>query len=328
MAFSPSTLSPKAAGRLLVSNVPTVGLRATIGQVEKQLSQNVNTYDWINEIYVVGKDEKLHGIVSIKDIFDKPASTPVSKVMHPPVETVRLHTPQERVAFLALKHNLSSVPVLDTKDRFVGIIPAPTILATLHQEHVEDLLAMAGIQGHHNATDHVMDMPILRSVKHRLPWLLLGLLGGLFVERIIALFSHTLEENLLLAGFIPVIVYMGSAVGTQMEAFAIRDLSIQRGIVFSTYFLRQLSIVVLMGLISSTLLFGMSYWIHEDLTVSLVLSFSLLAAIISSVATGLLFPYLFSRMDLDPANASGPIATIVQDLMSVVIYLEIATYLL
>lgn len=176
--------------------------------------------------------------------------------------------------------------------------------------------------------DDITKISPLKSIKHRLPWLVLGLVGGFIAAKIISVFEDTLQKNLTLALFIPLIVYMSDAVGTQMEAFAIRDISLHSRLNFWKYFLKQLITVVLIALILAIATFLITYPLYFSYSLSLVVSLSLFAAIVSSIFTGLLIPYFFSKKNLDPANASGPIATVIQDLFSVSIYFLLAHFLL
>jgi len=176
--------------------------------------------------------------------------------------------------------------------------------------------------------DDIFLIPIHRSIFHRVPWLIIGLLGGVLAAKIVENFETTLESNLYLAAFIPLIVYMSDAVGTQMEAFEIRDMAVTNHFKFVKYFVRQFIIVTIKALILSSLLYIINIFLGHELMVGWVLALSLFAANMSSLVTGLLVPYIFTKIELDPANASGPIATIIQDLMSVTIYFMVANYLL
>jgi magnesium transporter len=159
--------------------------------------------------------------------------------------------------------------------------------------------------------------------------LVLGLLGGLLAAQIITGFEETLSQNLLLASFIPLVVYISDAVGTQMESFVIRDIAIHKGgIHFFKYFSKQFVIVTIIGLILAVGLYGITSVIHSNPKLSLAITLSMFFAIESSIFTGIILPVLFRRMRLDPANASGPIATIVQDILSVTIYFLVASNLL
>lgn len=176
--------------------------------------------------------------------------------------------------------------------------------------------------------DNIMRLKVGTSVRHRLPWLVLGLLGGLLASQIIGAFETTLAKNILLASFIPLVVYISDAVGTQMESFVIRDIAIHKGIHFFKYFVKQFVIVTIMAVILAVGLYTMTYFMHGDSNLSLAITLSMFFAIESSIFTGIVLPIFFRKLALDPANASGPIATIVQDILSVSIYFFVASNLL
>ena len=176
--------------------------------------------------------------------------------------------------------------------------------------------------------DDVLKIPIRRSIAHRLPWLVIGLIGGVFAAKIVEGFESILSQNIVLAAYIPLIVYMSDAMGTQMEAFAIRDFAIHSHLHFVKYFLRQTIVVTIMGAVLSLGLFVFSMTVNGNTQMAMVLGVSLYAAIITSLFTGLIVPYLFRFVKLDPANASGPITTIIQDIVSVAVYFTVASFLL
>jgi magnesium transporter len=233
---------------------------------------------------------------------------------------------------MALRRNIKAVPVIERDGRLLGVLSPDALLHILYREMQDDTLHMAGIHHrgvhHEQIFDNILQISVWRSLLHRFPWLLLGLLGGIAAASIIGLFEATLQQHLLLAAFIPLLVYMSDAVGTQMEAFIIRDLAIDQRLRFGRYFLRQLSIIACLGFVFGGLLFLAIAGLYGEFQIAVVLGFSLFVGIISSVFTGLIIPYLFSRFRMDPANASGPTATIIQDLMTVVIYFSVATILL
>lgn len=157
--------------------------------------------------------------------------------------------------------------------------------------------------------------------------MIIGLAGGILASKIVENFEAVLSENLILAAFIPLIVYISDAVGTQMEAFVIRDMALHH-LKFIKYFFRQLLVVSIIASILALSLFTYFVVSGGEKQIALVLGVSLFAAIMSSLFSGLIIPYLFRWIKLDPANASGPIATIIQDLMSIFIYFLIANRLL
>lgn len=308
--------------------IPAVPIRTTLVQVKELLIAKSRDYKTINYIYVTDKENHLQGIFSIKEFLEhQKDKEKVDDIMKKEIVSVRAHTHQERAALLALQHKIKAVPVVDKENVFLGIIPFDVILKILDKEAVEDMLRLGGIY-HKGSFDDLIRLPILQSIKHRLPWLLTGLLGGLLAAAIIGGFEETLSQNLILAAFIPLIVYMADAVGTQMEAFIIRDLAVNPTLSFLKYFLKQISAVSLIGIITSVFLSLISFALYGNALISIVLGVSLFFATISSVFSGLIIPYLFGKLKLDPANASGPIATIIQDVFSVLVYFVVASLIL
>jgi len=317
----------ETAGRLMDLRMAVVHPDDTVLKTRKDLIDRIANYSSINYIYVTDRRDRLIGVFSIKELFRSPSSRHIAEIMVTDPVAARAHTDQERIAHLALKHNIKELPVLDKEDRLLGVVSSDNIMQILNQEATEDVLRMGGIYGS-KTYDSILKLPITTSLLHRLPWLLLGLSGGILTAGIVDYFQITLSRNIVLASFIPLIVYMAGAVGIQMETFIIRDLAVNPRLSFPAYFLRQLSVILLLSLLMSIILYGATLFLYGDPRLSLVLSFSLSIAIVSSVFTGLIVPFLFSKLSFDPANASGPVATIIQDLISVLVYLLSASILL
>jgi magnesium transporter len=165
----------------------------------------------------------------------------------------------------------------------------------------------------------------LKTVKTRLIWLTLGLLISLSVSKYINRFETLLQQNILVITFIPMIVYLADAIGTQMESIIIREMAERRHFILSKFFRKQLSIAVILGFILGTLAYFTSFFIYKDHRISIVLATAIVFSAFSAVVTGTLIPYLFWKLHKDPAEASGPIATVIQDTLSVVIYFSVFT---
>jgi len=318
------------AERVMVpkDRVPVVSTGTTLARARELVAAKTREYESVNYIYVVDDGDHLRGVFSIKEILtSQEKGIRVDDVMQRNIITVRPHTHQERVGLLALQHNIKALPVVDKDGIFLGVIPADAILKILDQEAVEDFLRLGGIY-YKGPYDDLLRLPLLQSIKHRLPWLLLGLLGGIFAAGVVSSFEETLSRNLILVAFIPLIVYMADAVGTQMEAFIIRDLAINPQFRFFAYFVKQVSVAGILGVSTSFLLVAVSFFLYGNIMISLVLGVALFFAILSSVFSGLIIPYLFGKLKFDPANAAGPVATIIQDVVSVSIFLFIASRIL
>ena len=322
------TYKRETAGHIMTRLVPMADSDSTIGEIEAMIIKKVADFDTINYVYIVGKDHKLKGVISIKEIYRQDKDEPVRKVMAKELISARPRTDQERVVYQALKHNIKALPVVDKMGIFHGVVPSDSILKTLYQETQEDILHLAGV--HHSGAvfDNIMKMPLLVSLKHRLPWLLIGLLGGIMIAKIIQFYESTLVSNLIIAAYIPLVIYMASAVGVQMNSLIIRDLAFNPKFNFFKYFIKNFNVVILIGLFSGLVFYAVNCLIINDFIIRLVLSIAMLVAIVSSVFTGLVIPFILDKLKFDPANASGPIGTIIQDMLSVIIYFSVAAWLL
>lgn len=311
----------------MTANVPTIGEQSRVSDMAKLLIEKTKTFDSINYIYVLNQSGKLKGVVSVKEVFRSPKKTPVKDVMSRDIVSISARTHHARAAYIALKHNIKAVPVVDKEGKFLGAIPSDVILDGLYRKTTKDILRFGGVL-HTSAVDDIFRLSLFTSLKHRLPWLILGLAGGVLASGIVRGFEAVISKNLILAAFIPLIVYMADAVGTQMEAFMIRDLALTPRLKFIKYFTHQFLIVTMMGSVIGALAYAGTLMIYGQARISFVVALALFFAILSALFSGLIIPFLFSKLKTDPANASGPIATILQDIISVFVYFAIAYLLL
>lgn len=165
----------------------------------------------------------------------------------------------------------------------------------------------------------------IKEIKTRLVWLSVGLGLSIIIAKFIGAFEDTLRDNIVLATFIPLVVYMSDAVGTQMEAMIIRELQNRKRFYVGRFLRKQLLVVVPVAVMIAGLAFGALMIIYHDFNLSLVVALSLASGIFTSLLTGAILPYWFWREHKDPAEASGPIATVLQDFISVVVFLMFAT---
>lgn len=164
-------------------------------------------------------------------------------------------------------------------------------------------------------------------LKHRLPWLLIGLMGGIVTTFISSRFEVLLEKNLHLAFFIPVIVYMADAVGTQTESVYVRNLGREK-VSFLTYFIKESILGVLLGVLFGVIIGITAFLWLQDMQVALTVGLSMLTTVAIAPLFALLVPAFFQRQHTDPALMAGPFTTIIQDILSLLIYLLIATLII
>jgi magnesium transporter len=230
---------------------------------------------------------------------------------------------QEVAAWQMVQHGESSLAVVHSDGTFVGLVPPSRLLGVLLWEHDEDMARLGGFIRDTKAARTASEEPVIRRFWHRLPWLLIGLLGALVAANVVNSFEGELEKNVTIAFFIPGIVYLADAVGTQTEALIIRGLSV--GVSIRQVIWRELATGLFVGIALSASFFPLAYLLWDEPDVAFAVSLSLFAACSTATVVAMLLPSAFNSLRMDPAFGSGPLATVIQDILSIAIYLAIAT---
>lgn len=314
---------------LLKEHLPVFYSNQKIGDILSSIREKIHIWKTINYIYVVDRQNHLIGVFSIRDVFQKPADTMLFQIIKRQIIKVLPEIDQERVAYLALKHNLKAIPVVNKDGFLLGAVPSDQILKILHHEMREDLLKHAGIMEFEpDETIAGIEVPSQKLIKLRLPWLILGLFGGLLAAVLVESFEITLKSYIILAAFIPVMVYMADAVGAQSQILFIRGMAINHHLDLKKYFFKELKIGIIIALICGMLLSLIALSWKGLLNLGIIVGASLAATCFFAVLIALVIPLILRKINIDPAAGSGPIATLIRDILSLFIYFEIATLLL
>jgi magnesium transporter len=240
--------------------------------------------------------------------------------------SVHADVDQEHVAMQALAHGVGSVPVVDDQGRLLGIVPSTALIEILRHEHTEDLHKLAGIVHENHRIHEALEAAPTRRLWIRLPWLLVGLIGSVAATFVMTRFEAVLQQRVAIAFFIPAIVYLADAIGTQTEAIAVRFLSVTpsslRGIL-----LGELATGGLIGVSLAILIFPCVMLGFGDARLALAVALAVLGAGVCAAGIGLTLPWFLARAGKDPAFGSGPVATIIQDVLSLLIYFAIVVSL-
>ena len=310
------------AAEYATERVPVARRDERVGEVRRQL---VGREFRCAEDLVVLEAGRLVGLVSIERLLAADANANVGEIMDPDPPTVAPDTDQERAARAMVDRHECSLAVVDADGRFLGLIPPYRMLRVLLDEHEEDLARLGGYLVGTARARGAAEEPVAQRLWHRLPWLLIGLLGAMAATAIVGSFEHQLEANVLLAFFIPAVVYMADAVGTQTETVLIRALA--AGVTVRSVLRRELLTGVVMGIVigAAFLAFALVGWGDVEVAVAVALAMFASCSIATLVATAL--PAAFQRLGKDPAFGSGPLATVFQDLLSIAVYLAIVAAL-
>ena len=303
--------------------VPVAGPFQRAGDVRQLLVGQ--RYESASHVVVCEADTFL-GIVTIEGLLFAAADAQMESLMDRRAPVVAPSVDQEVAAWRAVRHGESALAVVDGHGHFVGVIPPHRLLAVLLSEHEEDLSRFAGVLKTTSAARVTSEERVARRFQHRLPWLLLGLGGALLAADLVGAFETHLQLNLMLAFFIPGIVYLADAVGTQTETVVVRGLSL--GVPMRRMVGRELLTGVLIGMALAVVAVPFVWWRWSDMGLALSLGLSVFAACSTATLAAMMLPWLFDTFALDPAFGSGPLATVVQDLLSIWIYLSVTTFVM
>lgn len=310
------------AGHVAVSDVPVADPAARAGEVRVQLVGR--RYASGTEIALV-EGERFAGVVPIERLLAAADGTPLVELADLPA-VVAPEADLEVAARATARQGGRSIAVVDAGGRFHGLVPPERLLHVLELEHEEDLARLGGFLSGAAAARTASVEPVARRLWHRLPWLGIGLLGAMASAVVVGAFEDEIRKEVLLAFFLPAVVYMADAVGTQTETVVIRGMAL--GVSVRTVFARELVTGLVVGVLlgSAFFAFALAIWGDADVAAAVGISLAISCSIASIVAMGL--PYGLARLGRDPAFGSGPLATVIQDLLSIVAYFAVALLLI
>lgn len=302
----------------------TVNRNQYVSEVHDLLRKKSNLFEVMDYVYVIGSDKKLIGVFSIKDLFRFPSNTKVESFMVTKIVRAQAKTETEKVAHIALRHGIKAVPIVEN-EKLIGVVSSKNILKILNQSSIKDRFHFAGIHDSHLDYDNTMDAPVMTSVIHRVPWLISGLIGILSMAAFIGIFETTLEENLMLAFFIPVIVYICGALCTQIETLLVRDLAVMgKDLKISKYILKQGLVSIIIALMISALLFLTISAFWQEREIASVISLAAFLSLTLTTFTSFIIILGIKRLGGDPALGGGPFGTVISDSMAIIVYLLVA----
>lgn len=313
----------------IIKEVPVVQLGTPISEVRNMLLRKANSFEGLDYVYVVDGKNILKGVASLKEILQvKDEQTKIDEIMKRDLVTVRPSTDQERIVYIALKHEIKSVPVTDKEGHFLGVVPYHTILKIFNQEVQEDIFRFGGIYHKVGKEFDTIKASALKMIKNRIIWLIVGLVGGIIAASIVSFFENILSKYLILAAFIPILVYMSDAAGTQSETLIVRGIAIDPKLSVKKWIGRELLVALALGIFCGAVLSAICLFLWKSgYLIGSIIGLSMFFGIIAGVSISTFLPLIFKKLKVDPAIASGPFATIISDITTLAIYFSVATLL-
>ncbi|MGK0428243.1 MAG: magnesium transporter [Ulvibacter sp.] len=312
------------AGGLMAKELVQVKETWTVAGCVREMRRQAENITRVHSIYVTDKEGKLKGRLSLKDLLTAPEKTKISEIYIPKVDYVTVHTEGEEVARIMQKYDLEAIPVIDEKGILVGRITIDDIVDFIKDEADKDYQMAAGISSDAEADDSVWVL-----TRARLPWLVLGLFGGLGSVYIMKGFEEAITNYPILFFFTPLIAAMAGNVGVQSSAIIVQGLANDnvKGSLINRL-LKEVGLALINGTALAALVMLFGFIVGQDVLVSFTISISMLSVIIVAALIGTFVPIILDRRGIDPAIATGPFITTSNDIFGIFLFFYLSKIIL
>jgi len=336
---------PDSAGGIMTTEYLAVPETYTVGQTIKEVQNQADETEVIYYIYTLNEGRRLSGTISMRRLLNADNDLQVQKIIQKELFKIRLDDDQEEAAKMMDRYGLLAVPVVDNQDRMRGIVTSDDAVGILERETTEDIFKQAGLSPYEELESErsmrLTHASLWSNMTLRIPWLVIVCLGTLLAASSVSLFEDYLNKYVELAFFMPVIAAMGGNVGAQSTTIFVRGLVL--GHVDTRNFWKQFFMEIYRTGFGIGLFFGgfvgFCVWIWQfylragtgdqyALYFAVSIGVAMFLAIIAASALGFLIPYVVHRIGADPAAASNPLLTTVQDVVGLLIYFSSAAYFL
>ena len=310
------------AGSIMTTEFVAIPKNSTVRSAMNILRNAAPNAETIYYVFVVDDERKLSGIVTLRDLILAEEDTLISSIMNERVVSVSVSEDQEEVARMIKDYDFLALPVIDFQNHLLGIITVDDIIDVLEEEASDDYSKLAAV-----SDMDTFDKGPLTAAKKRLPWLILLTFLGMLTANLMGMFEATLDQVALLAVFIPLIAGMAGNSGTQALAVAVRGIAtgdIEEESKTKLLF-REAGTGLITGIVCGVVVVGLVYFWKGELLIGVLVGTAVMSSIFVATLAGSFIPLLIHRMKIDPAVASGPFITTLNDIISILIYLGLAT---
>ena len=310
-----------SAGGLMAKEMITVDESWSIPKCIREMRKQAKSLENVYAIYVVDQQDRLKGTLSLKKLLLAPTKSKIEDLYHKEVRSVKASEESETVAMIMKKYDLVALPVVDELGRLLGRITIDDVVDVIQEEAEKDYQMASGISEKVESSDRVWVL-----TRARLPWLIIGLLGGILGAQVIATYENDIQIYPEMAFFIPLIAAMGGNVGVQSSAIIVQGLA-NKSLGMDSLFerlMKELTVALLNGLICGGIILAYSFFSDSySYALSVTVSVALLTVIIFASFFGTITPLLLDKYKIDPALATGPFITTVNDVFGLFIYFMI-----
>lgn len=309
-----------SAGGLMAKELVKVKVDWDVSTCIKEIRKQAEEVEKMYTVYAVDDNNILQGRISLKRLLLAPDSKKVKDIYNDEVILVKVDAPGEEVAQIMDKYDLVVIPVIDDIGRLLGRITIDDVVDLIREEAEKDYQMASGISENVESSDSVWLL-----TRARLPWLLIGLLGGILGAQVIEAYEGQIKIHPEMAFFIPLIAAMAGNVGVQSSAIVVQGLannSLGLDGIWKRLF-KELLVGLINGIVLSALIFTYNFFFNDNLTLGIIVSVALFSVVIFAAIFGTLVPLMLDKYKIDPALATGPFITTVNDVFGLFLYLFI-----
>jgi len=314
------------AGGIMTTDFVTVPEEVKIAYVMRELRSKARDIDFIEDIYVVDKVNRLQGIIPLKELLTATPQRKVSMVMDPHFISVTLDMDQEEIARLFSKYDETALPVLDKVGRIKGVITVDDVIDVINEEVSEDIYHFGAAA----VTEEYLTANPFNVAQKRVIWLIILALAGFISGSILEHYSYLLSSIVTLSFFIPILMNTSGSAGTQAATVVVRGLATGEIKIRDIWKVvgKEFSIGILMGLVAGGITALRAIILNGDIMLGATVAIAMVSAIVIATSLGGILPILFKRLGVDPALMSGPLIATVLDTTTLLIYFNVTIWLL
>jgi len=311
----------ESAGRIMSTDFLALSESTSIGDAITAIQLAGEDVDVPFYLYVTDDEQRLKGVVSLKQLILVRAKLTLKDIMNPDVYKVDAFMDQEEVAAIVANYNLLAIPVVDELDKLVGVVTVDDVIDIIHDEATEDILKLAGVQ------DYSVDLSAGKSLKKRMPWLFMSMFTTSLSAVVVNIFKGTIEQFLVLAVLMHIVPAIGGVVGNQTVAIMVREIVLgtlewkrSRKILFKEL-LVSIGTGLGIGIVSSVV----TGFLFKNWMIGIIFGTALLFNLFMATLVGTIIPLVLKRLKFDPALASGMLVTMLTDVLGLLGFLGLAT---
>ncbi|HPT50221.1 MAG TPA: magnesium transporter [Accumulibacter sp.] len=314
---------PNSAGGIMTTDFFSLSHTLTVEEAVANIRSREDV-EMVFYLYLTDEAGCLVGVVSLRQLLLNRPDAPLHKIMNRRVMKVTTSTDQTKVAMLVEKYRLLAMPVVDDNNVLVGMVTVDDVIDVIEEETTRDILKMAG-----TSESETMTHSAFKIAGIRLPWLLAAFIGGLAATAVIGQYEEILGQVLVLSAFLPVVMGMAGNVGVQSATVAVRGLATGAIDVRDTLplVLKELRVGLVLGGFYGCILALYGYFVHHSVHLGQVVGLTILGNMTGAALLAVLLPMIFQRMKVDPAVATGPFVTTAIDILGVLNYFMIASWI-